>query len=260
MMSSFGSPPPLSLSVLRNSIMALTVIDRQRLCNMLIKADKKAAQSIASFLGQGLQELATTDAATAPTGAVAPSPPATGITTPLRTSATASSSEPRPHVLSPSPSPSVPSPSKKATLEIQEARKAGPLERSLPVGLKANAPPAVGGRLHNSQGDKPWNWKGKADRQWLDRRVLGLHTGNPCLAASEEDLEGMQGMFGEEEGPYSEGGGSFGTLFKARRKADGQAVVVKVLRVSRSSYHKEIFNEICMHETLCQHPQVVGYH
>ena len=36
-------------------------------------------------------------------------------------------------------------------------------------------------------------------------------------------------------------------------------MVVKLLRVSRSSYHKEIMNEICMHEALCQHPRVVGY-
>ena len=133
-------------------------------------------------------------------------------------------------------------------------RESVPLERGLPVGLKVNAPPVVGGRLHNSQGDKPWNWKGKADRAWLDRRIGALHTGNPCLGCCKEDLTELQGMFGEEEGPYAEGGGSFGTLFKAQRKADGAPVVIKVLRISRTSYHKEIMNEICMHEVLAPDP------
>jgi len=243
--------------MLRNEIMCLSSEQRQRLCSMIHQADKRVAADLVSHLTRLIEEAGSpslSPSASPGEEPKKPTPPRSAAPSPGKTpsigrrgSAAAASAAMKEVVL-------------KETKE-EEYKERGPLQRPLPVGLKVNAAPVVGQRLNNSTGDKPWNWKGKADRSWLERRVGELHTGNPCMDTAEEEYEDVKDMFkGAGDFEQGEGAGNFGTIFTAKRKADGCRVIIKVLRVSRSSWHKEIINEICMHEVLCQHPKLVGYH
>jgi len=121
----------------------------------------------------------------------------------------------------------------------------------------------VGERLRRCQGVHKWAWKGKPDQDWLSRRTRGLHTGFPCRATSLEEYEAPQKMFdsalSDETCLQESAAGSFGTLYRTRRVADRKEVVIKVVEVCRAAYHKEVLLEICMHEVVCQHPNIVGY-
>jgi len=123
------------------------------------------------------------------------------------------------------------------------------LQAKFPVGSGARGKPAVGKRLNQDQ------------RDWLNRRVKGLHTGVPGRSYDETRLGELVPMFTKQQDPEGPLGvaGNFGQIFKSTH-SEGKAVIVKKCKVSRSQRFEDILLEICMHEVVCQHESLVGYY
>jgi len=93
------------------------------------------------------------------------------------------------------------------------------------------------------------------DKDWVCRRLRSIHPGVPTVGLAADDFDGMEELKNHVEG-------SFGKIYKAQRKADGEVVILKIMEETEEVMKKDIVLEICLHEALAKGhcPKAVGYH
>jgi hypothetical protein len=100
----------------------------------------------------------------------------------------------------------------------------------------------------------------KKEQDWIARRLRGLHTGIASMAVNQEDYTNGATLYDKKTSKVAGAVGNFGKIFKAKRKSDDADVVVKYCRVDHEFTHAEdVMLEICFHEALCRHKNIVGF-
>jgi len=95
---------------------------------------------------------------------------------------------------------------------------------------------------------------------YVRTRCMGIHAGEPQIKATETDYTASETLHTKTQMKSGIVCGSFGRIFKAERKTDGNLVAIKMLKRDDRSSEGEILLEICLHECLSGCPGLIRFH